>query len=280
MGSVVRSSTRSSRGAGRPGRPAGRSARVRAGRQAEGDHRLALVAAAQRVGRARGHDPAGGQDRHPVGQVLGLVHVVGGEQDRLAELAEALDQLPGTPPGRRVEPGGRLVQEEQVRVADQPEGQVEPSLLAARQRLDPGAGLLAQADQVDHLPGGARGRIVAAEQLQHLAHGELAEVAGGLEHDADPLAEVPPAPPRVEAEHLDLAGVAVPVPLEDLHGGRLAGPVRSQQREALPLGDLEVDAADGFQLAVALAQAGHADGRHRSSHPSSGVEPQGSLKPS
>ena len=139
--------------------------------------------------------------------------------------------------------------------------------------------LLAQADQVDHLPGGPRVRVVAAEQLQHLAHGQLAEVAGGLEHDADPLAEVPPAPLRVEAEHLDLAGVAVPVALEDLHGGRLAGPVRSQQREALALGDLEVDAADGFQLAVAACADRSPGWPPSPPPPSSGVEPQGSLKP-
>jgi hypothetical protein len=65
------------------------------------------------------------------------------------------------------------------------------------------------------------------------------------------------------AEDLDLAAVAVLVALQDLHGGRLAGPVRSQQGEALPLGDLEVDPADGLHLAVCLAQAVHLDGGHR-----------------
>src|SRR4029453_15114665 len=120
-----------------------------------------------------------------------------------------------------------------------------------------------QADQVDHLPGGPGPRVVGAEQVQDLAHGELAEVAGGLEHDAPPLAEVPAAALGVGAEHLDLPGVAVPVALQDLHGGRLAGPVGPQECEALALGDLEVDAADGFQLPVPLAQPGYPDGRHR-----------------
>src|SRR6266536_737578 len=101
--------------------------------------RIALaagVAAAERVRAALRHDRAAGQDHHPVGQVLGLVHVVRGQQDALAEGAQVVDQLPGVAPGRGVEPGGGLVQEDQIRVADDPERQVEPALLPTRERLD------------------------------------------------------------------------------------------------------------------------------------------------
>ena len=72
-----------------------------------------------------GDDPALAQDHHPVGEVLGLVHVVGGEDDRRAELLQALDHVPGVAPGRRIEAGGRLVEEEQLGVADDPDAHVD-----------------------------------------------------------------------------------------------------------------------------------------------------------
>ena len=58
-------------------------------------------------------------DADAVGEVLGLVHVVGGEQDGLAQLAHATHDLPGVAPCRRVEAGRRLVEEQQLRVSDQ-----------------------------------------------------------------------------------------------------------------------------------------------------------------
>ena len=108
------------------------------------------------LGPALGHDRGRAQDRHPVGQVLGLVHVVGGEEDGLAERLEPLDHVPGVAPGRRVEAGGRLVEEDQVGVADDPDRHVGPSLLAARERPDAGVALVAQADQLDRLLDRAR----------------------------------------------------------------------------------------------------------------------------
>ena len=56
---------------------------------------------------------------------------MGGEEDRLAEVAQAGDHLPGLAPRRGVEAGGRLVEEEQLGVADQGHADVEAALLAA-----------------------------------------------------------------------------------------------------------------------------------------------------
>ncbi len=50
-----------------------------------------------------------------------------------------------------VQPGGRLVEEQQLGLADDAQPDVEAALLAAGQRLDPGAGLLGQAHQLQHL---------------------------------------------------------------------------------------------------------------------------------
>ena len=60
---------------------------------------------------------------------------------------EALDQLPELPARLRVEPGRRLVEEEQLGVADQRAGEREPLLLPARELADPRPRLLVELDQ-------------------------------------------------------------------------------------------------------------------------------------
>ena len=51
-------------------------------------------------GAAVGDDPAAGQDQDPVGQLLGLVQVVGGEQDRgVLQVGQAVDQVVELAPG-------------------------------------------------------------------------------------------------------------------------------------------------------------------------------------
>jgi len=69
-------------------------------------------------------DQAVADHRDLVGQVLRLVHVVRGEQDRLAELRQVLNGLPRFVPGRGIESGRGLVEKQQVRIAGQGEGDV------------------------------------------------------------------------------------------------------------------------------------------------------------
>src|SRR6476469_6187034 len=104
---------------------------------------------AELSGRALGDDPPGLDDRDPIAQRLRLVEVVRRQQDGLAQVLQRADRAPGVAPRRRVEAGRRLVEEDQLGVADQREGQVEPALLAARERPDPSVGLLAQAGDLD-----------------------------------------------------------------------------------------------------------------------------------
>ena len=54
-----------------------------------------LGAAARFSGASFRDDPARGDDSDPVGEPLGLVHVVRGEEDRRAERAEVADRVPG-----------------------------------------------------------------------------------------------------------------------------------------------------------------------------------------
>ena len=216
---------------------------------------LGLGCAAGQLGRrADADDPAFAEHGDPVGELLGLVEVVRGQEDRRAERAEVADRLPGGAPRAGIEPGRRLVEEHELGVADEREPEVEPALLAARERPAAGVRLLGQPDDLDDLGRVARARVVAAEHVEALAHRQVRVERRGLEDDAEPLAPGPAGARRILAEHLDVARVAVAVALEDLDRRRLAGAVRPEQPEHLAGADLEVDAPDRLVRAVALPQ--------------------------
>ena len=119
-----------------------------------------------------GDDPAVGQDQDAVGELLRLVEVVGGEQDRRAlEVREPVHEVVELAPRVRVEAGGRLVEEQQLRPPDDPDRHVEAPALPAGERDDLLVGELGQADHLEqrvdrdgplHL-GRRVGRVVAAE---------------------------------------------------------------------------------------------------------------------
>src|ERR1039457_61152 len=136
----------------RRGIPAGRG---------EADPRAGKVAPAERGGRSLFDDLAAGDDGDPVGELLRLVHVVGSEQDRGAQAGKPSDDLPGAAPRARVETGRRFVEEKDPGVPDDAEGEVQPPLLAAGQRLDLALLLAGEADERDHLADIARIRVVA-----------------------------------------------------------------------------------------------------------------------
>ena len=138
-----------------------------------------------------------------------------------------------------------------------PSADVEPASLAAGQRPGSLAALLAQPDRLDHLVRVARGRVEAGEVPDQLGDGQLAGLAGRLQDDADPRPPGSARLGRVVTEHRDLAGVAAAEALEDLHGGGLAGPVGTEQREDLARLDVQVDPVDGGATGVPLHQPAH-----------------------
>jgi hypothetical protein len=159
----------------------------------------------------------------------------------------------------RVEAGGRLVVEQQFRGADQAQRQVQTPLLATGKGPDLLPRLPGQAGQRDHLVHVVGCRIVAGVAGDRLADRQVGLDRDVLQHQPDPLAQRPPVRPvaGIQAEHLDPSGVAGAEPLEDLQGGGLAGAVRPEQREDLPVLDGEARPARRLHRAVALAQPGH-----------------------
>ncbi len=103
-------------------------------------------AAGQLRRRTAGDDGAAVDDVDPVGEVLGLVHVVRGEHDRHAVRADLLEQLPGRTPCLGVHARGRLVDEDQLRAPDQGDRQPEALLLPAREAAVGRPAAVAQAE--------------------------------------------------------------------------------------------------------------------------------------
>ncbi len=186
---------------------------------------------------------------------------MGGQEDGLAEVAQAGDDIPRRMPRRGVEAGGRLVEEHDLRVADEGEGDVEPAALAARELGGQGAGLRGEADKGDGVVDIARPRVVAGVQPQAFTHRQPRLRFGFLENDADLVPPGTAAGGGVDAEHAYLAGSAVAEPFEDLDGCRLARTVGAEEGEDLTAAHLEVDAPDGVSTPVALDEP--ADRHHR-----------------
>ena len=107
------------------------------------------LGAGQLGGRALGDHPAAVDDHDVVGELLGLVHVVGGEHHRHPRGAQLADQVPAGVPGLRVHARGRLVEEHQLGTADHGGGEGEPLLLPAGEPAVRRAGVVGEAEPVE-----------------------------------------------------------------------------------------------------------------------------------
>src|SRR5436189_1947454 len=160
-------------------------------------------AADQFVHRARRDDLSLAQDGDAVGKLLDLVQVVRRQQDRLAERPQRADRAPGPPARRRVEPGRRLVQEDQLWVADERQAEIEPAPLAAGELSRARVALLLEPDQADHLLYRPRVLVIAAELGQLLGDGQVLIHRRRLEDDTDALPPLEAGPRGIGTEDAD-----------------------------------------------------------------------------
>src|ERR1019366_2003361 len=93
-------------------------------------HAIVRRAHAELARRADRQDAPVLDDRHAVGERLGLLEIMGGQQDRLAQVAQRAHRLPGGAPRLGIEPRGGLVEEDQLGVAHERQREIEPPQLA------------------------------------------------------------------------------------------------------------------------------------------------------
>ena len=100
---------------------------------------------------ALGDDPAVVDDDDAVGELVGLVEVLGREEERRAVADEVAQHAPQLDPAAGVEPGRRLVEEEHRRCRDEAGREVEPATHAAGVVLDDLAARLREREPLEQL---------------------------------------------------------------------------------------------------------------------------------
>ncbi|OLT12899.1 hypothetical protein BJF78_23060 [Pseudonocardia sp. CNS-139] len=210
-------------------------------------------------GRARGDHPPPVDHGDGVGQRVGLLQVLGGEQGGDAVGGQPADRLPQLVAPSRVEPDGRLVEEHHLGPPDEARGQVQPPAHAPGPARDRPAGRVLQAEPGEQLTRAPHG--VAARQVEQLAdHDEVGEPgqllvdAGVLAGEGDPTADLAGVAHHVEPRDPRGAGVRAQQRGEDPDQGGLAGAVGAEQAVHPSAGDGEPDAVERRGRPVPLGQ--------------------------
>ncbi len=132
------------------------------------DHRPADLVF-QLVPSSLGDHVAPVDDGDAVGELVGFIEVLGGQQHGRSGVDEVPDQTPKVDAALRVNPGGGLVEEEDLGPADQRGGQVEPPSHTARVCANGAVGSLTEVDTVEDL-GSAPSRLGSGEVVEPADH--------------------------------------------------------------------------------------------------------------
>ena len=171
--------------------------------------------------------------RDGVGQPVGLVESLRGEQHRGALRHAPLDRLQEVCPAARVEAGGGLVEEDHRRRRDQRGGQIQPAAHAARVRARQAVGRLVQLEALEQLARalarlGLAQVVQAADQLEVLGAGQRFVDRRVLARQADLRAQGPSVGHHVEPGDPRPPAVGGQQRREDAHRGCLAGAVGNE----------------------------------------------------
>ena len=224
--------------------------RVEVARRVQADLGVGADRLLQRVGRVEREQPAVVDDRDPLAQLVGFLHVVRREHDRLAPFVQLADHVPQREAALRVEARGRLVEEQHVGVVHDRPRHHQPLRHAARQLVDVRRGPVREPELLEQLARPcvrvARAHAeVAAVEVQVLGDVERAVERVGLRHDADDLLGR-----RGPGDHVDAADDRRALGRDDPgrqhpDGRRLARAVRAEQAEDLAPADAQVEVLDG-----------------------------------
>ena len=240
--------------------------RVEPGRrpgQLGGDRRPGQV---PQLGQAAGlHGAAAPDDRDPVAEHLDLGQDVAGQQHRPPSLPLLLDALAERGLHQRVEPGGRLVEQQQLHIGGErgDERDLLPVPLGVGARPDRRVEL----EPFDQAGPALLVKPAAepAEQVDHLAAGEVRPEAHVAGYVREPAVQLGGLRPGVAAEQRHRPAVGAQQPEQDADRGGLARPVRAEEPVHLALRDVQVEPVKRHGLAVGLAQPGHVDCRSHAS---------------
>ncbi len=231
-------------------------------------HVDALTAHSQlELGRgARGHHAAVVEQDDVIGQVVGFVEVLSGQQQGHPIAHELLEEVPELDAAGRIQTGGGLVEEQHRWRGHQRGGQVEAAAHSSGEGLHQAVGVVGKAQPLEQLVG-ARSRhragqvIEAPHELEVRAGGEQAVDRGGLACQPDPRADGGSIGHDVEAVDPRAARAGLGERGEDAHRRGLAGAVVAEQSEDGTGRHVEIQVAQRPEVAIALAEAVGDDSR-------------------
>ncbi len=141
------------------------------------------------------HDHTVVDDRDALGELIGLLQVLRGQQHGRSVVVESSDLLPQRDPTHRVESGGRLVEEQDRRLVDQRQREVETAPHPARVGADSAIAGRGEADPFEQFVGlgvvlRLRQAVEHRLEVQELAAGHQRIDRRVLQRDADVAAHV------------------------------------------------------------------------------------------
>ena len=181
-------------------------------------------------------DASSVEDRDAVGELVGLLEVLRGEEHRGAVTDQVVDDLPHGAAAARVEAGSRLVEEDDLRPAHERHRQIESPAHPARIRRDEAVGRLDQLEALEQVADsparvGAYEVMQVGHQREVLASGEQIVDGRELARNSDRVAYGVGLACHVVPRDPDLAVVRLEQGGEDAHHRGLARPVGSEERE-------------------------------------------------
>ena len=163
---------------------------------------------------------------------LGLVHVVGGDQHGEAIGRERMDLVPEIAPRLGIDAGGRLVQQQQLRIGQRAGAERQPLLPAAGQFAGELFLAALKADAVDHVargPAGIGQAVEPRDEFEVLPHRKVLVQAEALRHVADLALDLVGVAADVVAETGALAAIRRQQAAQHADGRGLAGSVGAEE---------------------------------------------------
>lgn len=228
----------------------------------EGDRHFFFdgYAVLQLVGGTAGDAAAGVHDDDAVTEVLCFLEIMCCVNYGRTVIAQGLDIVEQELPALSIHRHCRLVEEDQFRPVHDAAGDIEPALETAGELLGQKFAVFIDIDIFDSAIDilAAPGLVVdieATEVVDILVDSEIREVGQLLRHDADPGFEIITIRVQLFAEDLDLAALVFEQREDRVDHRGLAGAVRPEQAQDLPLCYLEIKIIHCDEVAVFFRQA-------------------------
>ncbi len=211
----------------------------------------------QLIGGALGDDLTVVDDGDPVGELIRLVEILGGEQYGRSGGHQSPDSIPHLRPGSGVKPGRRLVEEDEWWLGDETRREVETATHTAREVLQRAFGGIGQAELFEQFRRFGPRRfgaeaVQAGEEKEVLAGAQGLIDRGILPSDADELAHDMRLAHHIMSEDMRAAAIGAEQRREHTDSGRLPGAVRPEHAIDAPNLYREVNVIDSAIAAEVL----------------------------